>query len=170
MAKKKQNLGPRRKRIKREARLQSAKSWLKDYDGKNVVKSYSKWFAVDSICAMNELELLGLRFTEKEKMNIKKRQEDRIKQKQLLKERKLQKKKEREMEEYDEGFGFIVGFTEGGAPFGLTYDELEEIEAQEKEREEMVKSLTDPSLYWVDELLECEEISIYWEDDDEELP
>lgn len=169
MAKKKQNLGPRRKRMKREARLQSAKSWLKGYEGRNVVKSYSKWFAVDSICAMKELELLGLRFTEKEKMNIQKRQEDRIRQKQLLKERRLQKKKEQEMEEYDEVFSFIEDFTNGGAPFGITYDELEETEA-EREREEMVKSLTDPSLYWVDEQLECEEISNYWEDDDEELP
>lgn len=70
------------------------KSWLKGYDGENVVKSYSKWFAVDPVCAMKELELLGLRFTEKEKMkNIQKRQEDRIRQKQLLKERRLQKEK-----------------------------------------------------------------------------
>ena len=157
MAKKKQNLGPKRKRMKREARLQSAKSWLRDYDGKNVVKSYSKWFAVDPVCAMKELELLGLRFTEKEKKNIQKRQEDRIRQKQLLKERRLQKKTEREMEEYDEGFGFIEDFTDGGVPFGLTYDELEKTEALEREREEMVKSLTEPSLYWVDEQLECEE-------------
>jgi len=29
MAKKKKNLGPRRKRMKRDAELQSAKSWLK---------------------------------------------------------------------------------------------------------------------------------------------
>jgi hypothetical protein len=130
MAKKKQNLGPRRKRMKREARLQSAKSWLKDYDGNNVVKSYSKWFAVDPVCAMKELELLGHRFTEKEKMNIKKRQEERIRQKQLLKERRLKKKKEREWEEFDEGFGFIEDFTAGGVPFGLTYDELEETEAE----------------------------------------
>lgn len=55
MAKRKGNLGPRRKRMTREARLQSAKSWLKDYEGKNVIKSYGKWFAVDQICAMKEL-------------------------------------------------------------------------------------------------------------------
>lgn len=109
MAKKKQNLVLKRKRMKREARLQSAKSWLRDYDGKNVVKSYSKWFAVDPACAMKELELLGLRFTEIEKMNIKKHQENRIRQKQLSKERRLHKKKERELEKYDEGFGFYRG-------------------------------------------------------------
>ena len=119
---------------------------------------------------MQELKLLGLHFTEIEKKNIKKRQEDRYRQKQLLKERGLQKKKEREMEDYDEGFGFIEDFTDGGLPFGLTYDELEETEAQEREREELVKLLADPSLYWVDEQLECEEISAFWEDEDEELP
>ena len=57
----------------------------------------------------------------------------------------------------------------GGAPFGLTYDELEEIEADEREREKMLISLTDPSHYWVDDQLECEEISVFWEDDDETL-
>lgn len=156
MAKKKGNLGPRRKRMKREARLQSANSWLKDYEGKNVIKSYSKWFAVDYSCAMKELELLGVRFSEKQKMNIQKGQEERIKQNQLLKEKKLRKKRELEVEECNEGFGFVEDFIEGGAPMGLTFREMEEIEAKERKREEMIKALTDPSLYWVDEQLERE--------------
>jgi hypothetical protein len=153
MAKKKGNLGPRRKRMKREARLQSAKSWLKDYEGENVVKSYSKWFAVDQICAMKELEVLGHRFSEKQKLNIQKGQENRFRQKQHLKARRLQKERERELEEDYEGFGFIEDLTEGGAPFGLTCWELAEIKAKERERDEMVRLLTDPSLYWVDEQL-----------------
>jgi len=86
-----------------------------------------------------------------------------MKQKPLLKARRLQKRKEREMEEYDEWFDFIRGFTERDTPFGLTYDKLEKIEAQEREREELVKALTDPSLYWVDEQLKCEESSTFWE-------
>jgi hypothetical protein len=169
MAKKQGDSGPRRKRMKREARLQSARSWLKDYEGKNVVKSYSKWFAVDPICAMKELEVLGHRFSEKQKMNMQKGHENRIGQKQLLEEKRLQKEGERESEENYEGFGFIEDFTEGGAPFGLTCWELEEIEAKERERDEMVRSLTDQSLYWVDEQLDCEENCFFEEDDDKEL-
>jgi hypothetical protein len=170
MAKKKQNLEPRRKRFKREDRLQSAKSWLKGYDGKNVIRSYSKWFAVDQICALKELELLGLCFSDKQKTKVKEVYENRIRQKQLLKARKLQRNLEREYEEYFKGVEFIEDFTEGCAQFGLAYWEHEEIEAEEREREEMVKSLTDLSLYWVDEQLKCKQISTFWEDDDEELP
>ncbi|WP_079504831.1 hypothetical protein [Mesobacillus jeotgali] len=130
MAKKNGNLGPRRKRMKREARLQSAKSWLVSYEGENVVKSYSKWFAVDPVCAIKELELLGLRFSEKQKMNVLFGQENRIRQKQLLKVRRLQKDREQEWEDHDEGFVFIEDFTEGGAPFGITYEELGEIRSK----------------------------------------
>lgn len=154
--------------MKREARLQSAKLWLKDFKGKNVIKSYSKWYAVDVVCAMKELELLGLHFTEKQKMAIQKGQYDRVRQRQLMKSRKWQK--ERERKEYwagsDEGFAFIAGYTEGGAPFGLTYLEMEEIESKGREWEK-IKSLTDPGLKWVE--LKCEDDRIYWEEDAEEI-
>lgn len=165
MAKKKGKLGPKRKRMKREARLQSAKAWLKDYDGKHVIKSYSKWFGVDSICAMDELEILGLRFSGKQKKKLNDANENKIRQKQLSKARRLQKKHELEMEEYFEGFGFIAGYTEGGAPFGLTQGELEEIEKREKERENWVNSLTDLDLIWVDKLVDIEFALSSWEEE-----
>lgn len=33
---------------------------------------------------------------------------------------------------YDETFGFIAGFTDGGAPYGITWEEWEEIEKTEQ--------------------------------------
>ena len=61
MAKKrKQNLPPRRKRMKRPQRLESAKSWLETYEGNNVVKAYRKRYGVDHNCAFTELEMLGV--------------------------------------------------------------------------------------------------------------
>lgn len=153
MAKKKENLEPRRKRMKRDARLQNAKTWLRDFEGKNVIKSYCNWFGVDAFCAVTELELLGLRFSEKQKMNINKRQEDRIRQKQLMKARKLHKEQIQELEEYYGGFEFVEDFTGGGAPFGVSYCELEAIEVRKRKHEDMVSSLTDPSLHWVGDLL-----------------
>lgn len=177
MAKRKAELGPKRKRMKREARLQSAKSWLKDFDGKNVITSYSKWFGVDLICAMNELELLGLHFSEKQKKKVKEGYENKIRQKQLYKARRLQKEREWEIEENYEGFGFIAGFTEGGAPFGLTHWELEEMEQRERERKDLINSLKDLNLKWVDELLDIEFALSIWDeenlldffDDDEDV-
>jgi hypothetical protein len=46
--------------MKRQARLESARTWLVKFSGKNVVRSYAKWFGVDLLCAVKELSLLGV--------------------------------------------------------------------------------------------------------------
>lgn len=53
----------------------------------------------------------------------------------------------------DETYAFIAGFTSGGAPYGITHEEMAEIEREEREAKRRRKALTDPSLAWVDELL-----------------
>jgi len=53
--------GPRRRRMKRSARVQSAVSWLKQYSGKNVLRAYCKHYGVDWRCAVTELKQLGIR-------------------------------------------------------------------------------------------------------------
>jgi hypothetical protein len=35
----------------------------------------------------------------------------------------------------DENFGFIVGYTSGGAPYGLTYEEMEKMEIETEKTE-----------------------------------
>jgi hypothetical protein len=50
---------PQNKRLKRSSRLQAAKCWIPKYEGKNLVRGYSKHFAVDKLCAVKELTLLG---------------------------------------------------------------------------------------------------------------
>ena len=57
---KRKHLGPRCKRMKRPARLQSAVSWLKQYSGKNVLRGYCKHYDVDWRCAATELKQLGV--------------------------------------------------------------------------------------------------------------
>ena len=42
----KQSNIPRRKRLKREQRLESAKSWLPTYEGRNVFPGYRKRYGV----------------------------------------------------------------------------------------------------------------------------
>ena len=51
---------PRAKRMKRSARLQSAVSWLKQFEGNNVLRSYCKHYGVDWRCAAIELRQLGI--------------------------------------------------------------------------------------------------------------
>ena len=58
--KKNRNLGPRRKRMRRQARLMAAVKWRSGYGGKNIVHGYARWFGVDLICAITELRMLGV--------------------------------------------------------------------------------------------------------------
>lgn len=58
--KKRGNLGPRRKRLRRPARLQAAVQWKSGYGGKDVVRGYARWFGVDLLCAIVELRMLGV--------------------------------------------------------------------------------------------------------------
>lgn len=123
---KKKNQIPRRKQMNRAERLQSAKQWLKTYEGKNIIKSYAKWYAVSKICAMTELEIIGVAFSEDIKKEIKRSENGRIHQKQLRMKRCKEKSRLEDNFDFDETFAFIAGYTEGGIPFGITHDEIEE--------------------------------------------
>jgi len=59
MAKRKP-LPPRRLRMNREQRLQSARSFIRDFKGRNIARGYSRWFGVDRRCAIIELTMLGV--------------------------------------------------------------------------------------------------------------
>lgn len=53
-----------------------------------------------------------------------------------LKKSKRKKKQEGfkdRLFESDDTFAFIVGYTSGGAPYGITWEEMEEIERRDKE-------------------------------------
>jgi hypothetical protein len=58
--KKNRNLGPRRRRMRRPARLMAAVKWRSEYGGNNIVRGYARWFGVDPICAITELRMLGV--------------------------------------------------------------------------------------------------------------
>lgn len=60
----KNNRTPRRKRMIRLGRLQSAKHWIPRYSGGNIVKGYKNWFGVDLVCAIKELRMLGVKLDE----------------------------------------------------------------------------------------------------------
>ncbi len=128
MAKKKKNSKgiPRRKRLSRDSRLQSGKLWLRQYEGKNVVKGYSNWFGVSKVCSISELRMFGVSVPD-----------ERLEQAKLA-ERLLEKPKARNNEENsetskalyesDENYYFIAGYTSGGVPYGLTWEEANSID------------------------------------------
>ena len=62
MPKNRRDPGPRWKRLNRKGRLASAKAtgWVQPYRGKDLIRGYCKWFAVDPVCALIELRQLGV--------------------------------------------------------------------------------------------------------------
>lgn len=129
-------LCPRHKRLKREGRLQASRHWLPKYEGKNIIKGYSKHFGVNKICASLELRMLGYEISDD--------YIDKLKADELLKQRLKEKsKKEKEftqqnyIDQYsDETFYFIAGYTSNGTPYGLTLDELEQMNNDSSQFEE----------------------------------
>ncbi len=128
MAKKrKQNQPPRRKRMKRPQRLESAKSWLETYEGNKVVKAYRKRYGIDFECVFTELEMLGVPIDPDYKEHV---LQSVAAQRRKKAERKAEQERLLDIES-DDRFAFIVGYTSGGAPYGLTWEEWEAMAEEE---------------------------------------
>lgn len=93
-------------------------SWIKEYNGKNIISGYAKWFGVDKICAIKELKMIGVEISEALENQIKASIKSRIEQKRILREKR--KIAENMLIESDENFAFIAGYTSAGFPYGLT--------------------------------------------------
>ncbi len=128
------NNTPRRKRWTRDVRLQKAKQFVETYTGKNLVKGYAKWFGVDLNCALTELQLAGITISGAEKKKVKQAIETKTQLKKIKKEKQREKEERLMYEDSDEYFAFIIGYTEGGAPYGITHEEWEEIEKMEHDQ------------------------------------
>jgi len=106
---KRNHLSPRYKRMKGQSRLQAAKAWLARYPGKNIVKGYSRHFAVHKLCAVIELQIIGVpidsSYIEKLKRSLK-----------AVAKAKAEKKQKRQNEDHsecdmdgDQNLEFIAG-------------------------------------------------------------
>ena len=118
----------------RKYRLRSARNWIKTYSGNNIVKGYSKKYSVDKLCAVKELRMIGVEISEEYERKL-------INSMEALRQQRLSFKKKREDElnalcefESDENFAMILGYTSGGLPYGVTQEEMEQIN-NEKEFE-----------------------------------
>lgn len=117
-----------KKTLKKGQRLSLAKKWIKTYTGKHLVKGYSKHFCVDKICAVRELRMIGVEISQEYENQL-------LKSLEKLRQQRSIKKKQKEHElntlagvDSDEYFAFIAGYTSGGFAYGLTHEEMEEIE------------------------------------------
>lgn len=106
----------------KEIRLKKARQWILTYNGtpKHMAKHYRQRFHVDITTAVSDLKAIGVEFTEEYLAAVKKSEKERIRQKHL----KKQQAQQPDNAYSDDYFAFIAGYTDGGAPYGITWAEL----------------------------------------------
>ena len=114
-----------KKSLRRFQRLQSAVQWIKTYTGKNLVKGYAKRYAVDKLCAVKELRMIGVEISGEYEKQLRRTLQG------LWDQRRLRKQKRDEQVQgnafdSDEYFALIIGYTSGGAAFGVTHEQMAE--------------------------------------------
>ena len=106
----------------RSARLQSANSWLKTYNGSNIASGYRRHFGVDWICAFRELEMLGVKIDAGYQNNLLKCIEGDIAARHR---RKARREEEAHQESFghDENLAYLAGYTSAGFAYGVPWEE-----------------------------------------------
>ena len=134
----------RKQALPRSERLKIAPKWLAEYDiavhGKNIIKAYRKHFHIEPQCALQELKILNYPLTEEQ---IRKFHE--VEHNKVVQERNKKRKRRERLEaaretrtlkkeglqnpadlfpDSDDRFFYIAGYTSGGAPYGVTWEEM----------------------------------------------
>ena len=108
--------------LKREPRLRKARLWLAAYngDGRRIIRNYREKFKVDIPTALRDLQEIGHVFALEYVEAVLRGEEQRLRQKAL----KKQEQTSLDDDWRDDRFYFIVGYTSGGAPYGVTWEEM----------------------------------------------
>lgn len=89
-----------------------------------MARNYRKKFHVDIHTAVSDLQAIGVEFTQEYLDAVKRSEEERIRQKHIKKEKKRMEENALLYEDSDDRFAFIAGYTGGGVPYGITWEEL----------------------------------------------
>ena len=111
---------------RKEARLRKGKQWLLTYTGspKKVNKHYRERFHVDAVTAAKDLQELGVNYTQEQLDQIKRAEEQRLRQRRMEREAKERERLAELYKDCDGRFAFIAGYTDGGAPYGVMWEEV----------------------------------------------
>lgn len=112
-----------KKTLPTACRLARGKQWVPSYTGQHIVKAYRKRFGVDRMTAINDLHSIGV-IDDQEFERLKKTEEERIAALRKQREEKALEAWQKAHEDQDSRFYFIAGYTSGGAPFGVTWEEM----------------------------------------------
>jgi hypothetical protein len=128
--------------MNRAGRLQAARRWLACYDGKKLLRSYARHFAVDLACALKELQMLCVTFDP----DYVKALETTLAARRHAAQRPADDAfaDDEPWQPGDELFAFIAGRTEGGAAYGVTWEEMAAVEQQaETDAEDLPMAATE---------------------------
>ena len=113
--------------MNRKQRIQAAARWLTEYDGSHVVRSYRKRYGVDWLCAVKELQLLGVEIDPEYVSQLRRTVDEQAKKNH---EKRLERHASASVEEWSErypfsegDFYFVAGHTSNGMPYGITWEE-----------------------------------------------
>lgn len=121
----------KRKKYKRKDRLKAAEKFLKTFTGKNLVEGYSEWFGTNKVCAIQELQILGKKIDQDYRLRVCREHELKCK---AAKEQKSKKNDDVLLDPVQNGeFYYIAGYTSGGAPYGITWEQYEKEIREEHE-------------------------------------
>ena len=128
---------PRRRRLRRQGRLQSAKAWLVTQQGRTpaqIGSSYRKWYGVDWPCAIQELTQLGVVFDPKWVAQLTRSLDGARRARATQRAARTSQSDADFPEDSDERFAYTAGYTPNGLPFGVTWEEWEKLKALEGPR------------------------------------
>lgn len=111
--------------MSQQIRLQSGKLWLAEYEGKNPIRGYCKWYGVSEVCAILELRTIGMKINDERLEQAKNTEASKSKNRAAIKQKKKEEQEQSLTEDSDDNFSFIAGYTSGGAPYGISWDEME---------------------------------------------
>jgi hypothetical protein len=103
--------------------LLKARQWLPTYQGTKIVKAYRKRFCVDVTSAVRDLQEIGYEFKPGYVDNLLKSEAARLEQLRAQKEERSQPAYY-DNPDQDDTFFYIAGYTSGGAPYGVTWEDM----------------------------------------------
>ena len=117
--------------LKRPQRLHSAAQWLKTitFTGKRLVHAYARKYNTDLLCSIRELRVLGVSITTEYEDAVKRALAQRLA---IRHQKNLERlRMESGLNDCcDENFSFIAGYTSGGAPYGIPWDETMRLQTE----------------------------------------
>ena len=107
-------------------------------------------YSVDKLCAVRELRMIGVHIPEEYEKQLQQSVESVRKQRLASKLKRDKESNSSSLFDSDENFAYIIGYTSGGAPYGVTHEEMN-IENQSDYLCSSVRNLlgdkSDPELY-----------------------